>query len=231
VPTYAYQVSGEYAMIEAAAQNGWLDGEKVMLESLLAFKRAGCDGVLTYFAPGFAGKSGAQTPSLAVGSAGNRRTCGCRMTLRPMTRMMIQGIRGDREPRDRIIRQENQRGDDTMSRLSRRNFVIGGGSVPLLAACGNGLNSGGAQRIDARVDAALDFMVQEVPGTAELRRDAAGMLVMPLVTEAGFGFGGAYGRGALRVSTAMRRWITTPPSRAASGSRSGRSNTPTPCSS
>lgn len=51
VPTYAYQVSGEYAMLQAAAQNGWLDGEKVMMESLLGFKRAGCDGILTYFAP------------------------------------------------------------------------------------------------------------------------------------------------------------------------------------
>ncbi|MEO1638355.1 MAG: porphobilinogen synthase [Pseudomonadota bacterium] len=51
VPTYAYQVSGEYAMLQAAAQNGWLDGDKVMMESLLAFKRAGCDGILTYFAP------------------------------------------------------------------------------------------------------------------------------------------------------------------------------------
>jgi porphobilinogen synthase len=50
-PTFAYQVSGEYAMLMAAAQNGWLDGDKVMLESLLAFKRAGCDGILTYFAP------------------------------------------------------------------------------------------------------------------------------------------------------------------------------------
>ena len=50
-PTYAYQVSGEYAMIMAAAQNGWIDGDKVMLESLMAFRRAGCDGVLTYFAP------------------------------------------------------------------------------------------------------------------------------------------------------------------------------------
>jgi porphobilinogen synthase len=49
-PTYAYQVSGEYAMIKAAAQNGWIDGDKVMLESLMAFRRAGCDGVLTYFA-------------------------------------------------------------------------------------------------------------------------------------------------------------------------------------
>jgi porphobilinogen synthase len=51
VPTFAYQVSGEYAMLTAAAQNGWLDGDKVMLESLLAFKRAGASGVLTYFAP------------------------------------------------------------------------------------------------------------------------------------------------------------------------------------
>lgn len=50
VPTYAYQVSGEYAMLKAAAQNGWLDGEATMMESLLAFKRAGADGILTYFA-------------------------------------------------------------------------------------------------------------------------------------------------------------------------------------
>ena len=49
-PTYAYQVSGEYAMIKAAALNGWIDGERAMLESLMAFRRAGCDGVLTYFA-------------------------------------------------------------------------------------------------------------------------------------------------------------------------------------
>ncbi|HEY0488821.1 MAG TPA: porphobilinogen synthase [Telluria sp.] len=50
VPTFAYQVSGEYAMIKAAAQNGWLDHDKVMMESMMAFKRAGADGVLTYFA-------------------------------------------------------------------------------------------------------------------------------------------------------------------------------------
>ena len=50
LPTFAYQVSGEYAMLQAAAQNGWLDGERVMMESLIAFKRAGADGVLTYFA-------------------------------------------------------------------------------------------------------------------------------------------------------------------------------------
>ena len=51
VPFFAYQVSGEYAMIEAAARNGWLDGERAMMESLIAFKRAGADGILTYYAP------------------------------------------------------------------------------------------------------------------------------------------------------------------------------------
>jgi porphobilinogen synthase len=56
MPTFAYQVSGEYAMIMAAAQNGWLDGDKAMIETLTAFKRAGADGVLTYFAPRVAEK-------------------------------------------------------------------------------------------------------------------------------------------------------------------------------
>jgi porphobilinogen synthase len=51
MPTFAYQVSGEYSMLTAAAGNGWLDGDKVMMESLMAFKRAGADGILTYFAP------------------------------------------------------------------------------------------------------------------------------------------------------------------------------------
>ena len=54
-PTYAYQVSGEYAMLKAAAQNGWLDERACVLESLLAFKRAGADGILTYFALDAAG--------------------------------------------------------------------------------------------------------------------------------------------------------------------------------
>ncbi|GAA6178908.1 porphobilinogen synthase [Shimia sp. NS0008-38b] len=58
VPTFAYQVSGEYAMIQAAAQNGWIDGERAMIESLMAFKRAGCDGILSYFAPMVARKIG-----------------------------------------------------------------------------------------------------------------------------------------------------------------------------
>jgi porphobilinogen synthase len=56
LPTFAYQVSGEYSMIRAAAANGWIDGERAMMESLLAFKRAGADGILTYFAPTVAEK-------------------------------------------------------------------------------------------------------------------------------------------------------------------------------
>jgi porphobilinogen synthase len=51
LPTYAFQVSGEYAMIKAAAQNGWIDEDRTIIESLTAFKRAGADGVITYFAP------------------------------------------------------------------------------------------------------------------------------------------------------------------------------------
>jgi porphobilinogen synthase len=50
LPTYAYQVSGEYSQIKAAAMNGWIDGDRIMMETLLCFKRAGCDGILTYFA-------------------------------------------------------------------------------------------------------------------------------------------------------------------------------------
>ena len=61
MPTFVYQVSGEYAMISAAAGNGWIDGERAMMESLLAFKRAGADGILTYFAPKAAEKIRAES--------------------------------------------------------------------------------------------------------------------------------------------------------------------------
>ena len=86
--------------------------------------------------------------------------------------------------------------------ISRRSLLLGAGSVPLLAACGNPLGNNNGPRIDGRVDAAIAFMQQEVPGTSDLVSSAAGMLVMPLITEAGFGFGGAYGRGALRINGA-----------------------------
>lgn len=85
--------------------------------------------------------------------------------------------------------------------LSRRAFTLGAlASTSAIAACGNGVGSRGSARIDARVDATLAEMYRSFPNTQSLAQKANGMLIMPLVTEAGLGFGGAYGRGALRVN-------------------------------
>jgi lipid-binding SYLF domain-containing protein len=87
------------------------------------------------------------------------------------------------------------------STLSRRAFALGAiASAGAVAACGNGVGSRGSGMIDARVDATLQEMYRQFPNTRQLASKANGMLVMPLVTEAGLGFGGAYGRGALRVN-------------------------------
>lgn len=87
-----------------------------------------------------------------------------------------------------------------MNHISRRTMIAGAASgVFLTAACNNGIGSSGGAQIDARVDEALNFLSSNYPGTNELRDKSAGMLVMPLVTKAGFGIGGAFGRGALRV--------------------------------
>lgn len=87
-----------------------------------------------------------------------------------------------------------------MSTYSRRTFLITGGAGALaLSGCANGIGSRGAETIDARVDATLNYLYSNYPGAADLRDKAAGVLVMPLVTEAGLGIGGSYGRGALRV--------------------------------
>ncbi len=84
--------------------------------------------------------------------------------------------------------------------ISRRAFGLGAlASGTALAACGNGVGGRGPATIDARVDATLSEMYRQYPNTVTLANKANGMLVMPLVTEAGLGFGGAYGRGALRV--------------------------------
>ncbi|MBE0413404.1 YSC84-related protein [Yoonia sp.] len=83
--------------------------------------------------------------------------------------------------------------------LSRRHFALGACATTTLAACGNGIGSGGAAMIDARVDSTLNFMYQTYPGTRDLAERSAGMFVMPLVTKAGLGLGGSFGRGALRV--------------------------------
>lgn len=89
----------------------------------------------------------------------------------------------------------------TQSPLSRRGFTLGAlATASLAAACGNGIGGRGPQLIDARVNATLDEMYRSYPNTRQLAAKANGMLVMPLVTEAGFGLGGAYGRGALLVN-------------------------------
>ena len=90
-----------------------------------------------------------------------------------------------------------------MTQVSRRTILaLGGASV--LAACngaimGNGVGSNGAAQIDARVQATKSYLFQTYPGTRDLEQKALGVLYMPLVTEAGFGIGGSYGRGALQV--------------------------------
>jgi len=91
--------------------------------------------------------------------------------------------------------------------VSRRIFLTSGTSAFMLAACqntvlGNGIGSGGSGQIDARVDATRDYLFQSYPGTRDLASRAYGVLFMPLVTEAGFGIGGGYGRGALRINGA-----------------------------
>lgn len=88
-----------------------------------------------------------------------------------------------------------------MSILTRRTFTLGlMAGTPLLAACGNGVGSSGAATIDARVDATLNQMYTRYPNTRDLADKSNGMLIMPVVTEAGFLVGGGFGRGALRIN-------------------------------
>ncbi len=85
-------------------------------------------------------------------------------------------------------------------RWSRRGFAAGLAGLTVTAACGNGVGSNGAANIDSRVNATLNLMYAEYPNTIDLAEKSTGMLVMPLQTEAGFGFGGGHGRGALRIN-------------------------------
>lgn len=90
-----------------------------------------------------------------------------------------------------------------MDRITRRGLLAGAGATVLAAAgCGNGVGSNGAAQIDARVDATQNYLFSRYPGTQELASRASGILYMPLITEAGFFYGGAYGRGALRIQGA-----------------------------
>ncbi len=89
-----------------------------------------------------------------------------------------------------------------MTYSTRRNFALALGATTAVAACGNGVGNSNAATIDARVNQTLSTLYNEHPGTQELGNKAVGILVMPLVTEAGFGLGGSFGRGALRVGGA-----------------------------
>ncbi|MFV0513075.1 MAG: YSC84-related protein [Jhaorihella sp.] len=88
-------------------------------------------------------------------------------------------------------------------RLTRRGFALTAlAGVTFAAGCGNGVGNSNAAKIDARVDATLSQMYTMFPNTQDLAAKSTGMLVMPLMTRAGFGLGGAFGRGALRVNGA-----------------------------
>ncbi len=83
----------------------------------------------------------------------------------------------------------------------RRGFLASAGAA-LVAACSNGVGTNNAARIDARVDATRDYLFGRYPGTQDLAAKSSGVLYMPLITEAGFGIGGGFGRGALRINDA-----------------------------
>ena len=94
----------------------------------------------------------------------------------------------------------------TRADFTRRSFLLTAPAAGLLAACsnsmGNGTGTSNAGQIDARVDRTRDFLFNTYPGTQDLSTQAKGVLYMPLVTEAGFFFGGSYGRGALKINDA-----------------------------
>lgn len=89
-----------------------------------------------------------------------------------------------------------------MSQFTRRAMILGGAAAGL-SACGNGIGSNNAAKIDARVERTLAQMYAQYPSSTTLVQKSTGMLVMPLMTEAGFGIGGGYGRGALMIDNAI----------------------------
>lgn len=94
--------------------------------------------------------------------------------------------------------------------FTRRGFALSAmAGLGVTAACGNGVGNSNAAKIDARVDATLNQMYSLYPNTRGLAQNATGLLVMPLVTEAGFVFGGAFGRGALRINDVTVDYYST----------------------
>lgn len=97
-----------------------------------------------------------------------------------------------------------------MTQFTRRTFTLAAlAGAGLTSACGNGLKSTGAETIDARVQATLFQLYNKYPNTRDLAGRSAGMLVMPLVTEVGFGVGGGYGRGALQINDQTADYYST----------------------
>lgn len=84
--------------------------------------------------------------------------------------------------------------------MTRRGLLAAGGAALALAGCSNAVGSNGSAQLDARVDQTHQYLLQNYPGAAPLVQNAKGVLYMPLMTEAAFGFGGAYGQGALRIN-------------------------------
>ena len=87
-----------------------------------------------------------------------------------------------------------------MTILNRRIFLGASVSALALGGCANGIGAGGGSKMDSRVDTTRDYLFSRYPGTRDLAQKAYGVLYMPLMTEAGFGFGAAYGQGALRIN-------------------------------
>ncbi len=97
-----------------------------------------------------------------------------------------------------------------MNTISRRGFIVlSGAGLLATAGCGNGIGSTGGAEIDARVVSTREFLFSRYPGTQDLASRSSGILWMPLVTEAGFGFGGAYGRGALQIDSVTVDYYST----------------------
>lgn len=96
-----------------------------------------------------------------------------------------------------------------MNAWNRRRFLGATTAGLVLGGCANGVGGGGAARLDARVDATRDFLFSRYPGTRDLAQKSFGVLFMPLITEAGFGIGGAYGQGALRINNVTVDYYST----------------------
>ncbi len=89
-----------------------------------------------------------------------------------------------------------------LQKHSRRGLILGGIALGTLSACGNGIGSDGAIKIDSAADSALNYLYGTAPAARQLGNNASGILIMPQITQAGLGLGGAYGRGVLRIGGA-----------------------------